>query len=87
MRTISESRFWEHYQPLENIKGWGDMIWEYEEVISAKIPIERVWTVIEDDRGRDLYASPGFHTVNTLGYLVTQEPWTDPARDAMYMRR
>lgn len=35
-----------------------------------------VWTVVEGDNGT-LYACPGFHTVNRLGYLVCELPFGD----------
>jgi hypothetical protein len=35
-----------------------------------------VWTIVEGDSGR-LYASAGFHLVNKLHYVVTEEEWTE----------
>lgn len=49
--------------------------WEYED--AAKMPLNQVWTVVEGDSGRDWWATTGFHIVNKLFYVVTQEPWTD----------
>ena len=32
------------------------------------------WTIVEGSRGR-LYATPGLHWVNRVGYLHTKQPW------------
>lgn len=39
-------------------------------------PAERVWTVMEHDDGRGADVLSGLHIVNTLGYVVTEVPWT-----------
>jgi len=51
-----------------------DQMFEYEEV--KDLPVNQVWTVVEGDDEK-LYASAGFHIVNKLYYVVTEEPWTD----------
>lgn len=49
-------------------------------------PVNHVWTVLESGDGDDgnWYASPGFHVVNRMGYVVTEKPWVDELRDAIY---
>ena len=49
-------------------------------------PFNHVWTILESGDGEDdnWYASPGFHTVNRMGYVMTKRPWTDELRDAIY---
>lgn len=47
---------------------------EHEEV--KDLPLHQVWTVVEGDSGK-LYAITGFHIVNKLHYVVTEEPWTE----------
>jgi len=49
-------------------------------------PMNHVWTVVEtgDDSNGSWYAQPGFHVVNTLGYVLTRKPWTDTTPDAIY---
>lgn len=57
-------------------------LFDYADV--ANEPLQHVWTVVEgDDDG--WYASPGFHVVNRLGYLLTTHPWTDETEDALWM--
>jgi len=51
-----------------------DQQFEHEDV--KDLPPNQVWTVVEGDNGK-LYASPGFHYVNKLHYVVTEEPWTE----------
>ena len=51
---------------------------------------ENVWTVVlsdeEEEDGIDSvwYICKGFHIVNRLGYIITEEPWTDDDEDAEY---
>ena len=49
-------------------------------------PLNHVWTIIESgsDEDSNWYASPGFHIVNRMGYVMTKKPWTDELRDAIY---
>ena len=35
-----------------------------------------LWTIVEGDNG-SLYADPGIRYVNRVGYLLTEEEWTD----------
>jgi hypothetical protein len=44
---------------------------------ALKFPRKRVWTVVEGDNGKDWYALTGYHIVNKLFYLVSEEQWTD----------
>ena len=85
MRVISETRLWGHYQPLPAPTPDSGTLWEYQQTLDHQV--EHVWTVIEDDCGRNWYASPGYHIVNVIGYIVTRLPWTDPSRDALYFGR
>lgn len=78
---ISEDEFWNEWRVIQ--KSSGDMF-EFEDVKDQ--PINHVWTVLEtgDDDNESWYASPGFHIVNRLGYVMTERPWTDELRDAVY---
>lgn len=51
-----------------------DQQFQHEEV--KDLPLNQVWTVVEGDNGK-LYAITGFHIVNKLHYVVTEEPWTE----------
>ena len=55
--------------------------WPYE--LTLDQPLANVWTVVEgDDDG--LYACKGYHVVNRVYYLVTEEPWTDETPDGVW---
>lgn len=38
-------------------------------------PNKRIWTIVDEED--KLYVIAGFHIVNRLGYLVTNEEWSD----------
>jgi hypothetical protein len=78
---ISESRFWNEWEVIQ--KASGDLF-EFEDVRDK--PLNQVWTIIDPANGDDgnWYASPGFHIVNRLGYVMTKRPWTDGTCDAIY---
>ena len=42
--------------------------------IGKKTEWRNVWTIIDGDSG-DLYTIAGFHFVNRIGYLITEDPW------------
>ena len=69
-----ESVWSDMYGVVDSPRGRGHQWWEYDEVIAANIPDERVWTVIQADDG-DLYALSGWHRVNRVCYMVTLNPW------------
>jgi hypothetical protein len=64
----------------------GDPLWTCAETRTE--PLTHVWTVVTGDNGEDEYASPGYHIVNRVGYVVTTHPWIDDTQDAeWYVRR
>lgn len=78
---ISERDFEEIWGVFRHSSG---NLFEFEEVRDK--PLNCVWTVIEsgDDTDGNWYASPGFHVVNKLGYVLTRKTWSDDTRDAIY---
>ena len=84
---ISERDFDEVWGARAKVSG---DLYFYEEVKS--LPIEYVWTVSEgedlNENGFNLdnnwYASPGIFVTNALGYLITERPWGDDTRDAIW---
>ena len=84
---LSEAEFEQQYGSTTPDDGY----FEYEDVKDA--PINHVWTVVEGDDEfecedgeyrSNLYALPGFHHVNRLGYIRTDKPWTDENIVAIY---
>lgn len=48
-----------------------------EEVEYVKqVPNNRIWTIVDGD-GDDLIIIAGYHFINRLGYLITNEAWED----------
>jgi len=59
----------------------------------AKMPLDRVWTVYEEDDVRTdgahylhWCATPGMAPSIALGYLVTTKPWSGATPDAIWYR-
>lgn len=50
-------------------------------------PVNLVWTITNSCGGRPDHwiASPGFHIVNVIGYVMTRKPWTSGTPDAFYI--
>lgn len=47
-------------------------------------PLRRVWTVVEGDSGA-LWALTGYHVVNRVYYLVTEQEWTADDEQAEFL--
>jgi hypothetical protein len=77
---ISRDDFDAIYKPRESPSG--EPVWTWDEVQAA--PLTHVWTVVTGDNGEDEYASPGYHIVNKVGYVVTEVPWPDDTTDAVW---
>ena len=43
-----------------------------------------LWTIVEADADGNLYAVSGWHYVNRIGYLVTEEVWTEEIEAVWY---
>lgn len=82
---LTETQFHERYTLEKNhldsnaaydgfmFETFGDEI----KYVLSKVPEERVWTITECDEGKDWVVSAGYGIVNRIGYLITQEPWSD----------
>ena len=59
-----------------------DTNWDIEDfdLMKETYPTNKIWTVIEDDEGNWI-ASKGFHIVNVIYWLVTEESWDDTTSD------
>lgn len=85
MRTITEDEFYEKFHPIGNhiVDGApfdGCMFETYGEeldYINKVTPNNRknIWTILENE-GK-LYISSGYHFVNRMGYLITEEEHDD----------
>lgn len=85
---ISENQFDEQYIPMPQSQD-GDMLTpSYGDAVSFAesqgLGESHVWAVTEGDDDESLYANPGPHAVNVIGYLVTEKPWQTGDEVAMY---
>ena len=78
---ISENEFWDEWKVIQRPSG---VLFEHAEVKGQSI--NHVWTILESGDSEDdsLYASPGFHVVNRIGYVLTRKPWIDGRCEAIY---
>ena len=80
---LTEDEFWEQYQPVQNhfiedgsfdgclFETYGEEV----QYVLSKIDECVVWTIIDgDDDTR--FISSGYHLVNRVGYLITENPYT-----------
>jgi len=69
--SLTEAEYDKRFQPFGNPADNDNDIWEHRHTLTQ--PTENVWSVLEVDD--DLYAIPGYHVVNVIGYNVTKQPW------------
>lgn len=84
MRQISENEFDTQFTTVKNHlddnASFGGCLFEtygteLDYVFEKSKITKNVWTYIEGDEG--LYIVTGFHRVNRLGFLITDEPYTE----------
>ena len=46
-------------------------------IAAAPDNIKHVFTIIDGEEDNNMYAAAGYHLVNRLGYVITNEPWED----------
>lgn len=71
MATMTEDEFDKRFTVIESA-GNGS----YHERVPEGVPPERVWTAVDGDDG-GIYLLPGYHIVNKVDYVITEEPWDD----------
>lgn len=78
---ISEDEFWDEWKVVKRSNG---ELFDFDDVKDR--PINLVWTILEsgDDVDERLYASPGLHFVNRVGYVMTKRAWVKDQYDAIY---
>ena len=86
MKKITEDEFYEKFTTVKNhldeSAGFDSCLFEtYGEELDYVFELSkkenRVWTVIENDDGEGLTYATGFHLVNRLGFLITEETWSE----------
>jgi len=72
-KCLNEDEFEQQYTTIEAPSG--STIWQREELVvngQSLYPDEQVWTYVSDEADG---AVAGWHVVNMLGYIVTEQPW------------
>jgi len=85
IKTITEDQFYEKFNPVknhldDNASFDGCMFETYDEEVDFVFELakkeKRVWTIIEGENDSMFYVT-GFHYVNRIGFLVTEEEYTE----------
>ncbi len=82
MKQLTEDEFYNQFtlvkNHLENNAAFDGCMYEtygeeLEYIFQLAKKENRVWTIIEGDRSDRVYYATGFHYVNRLGFLITEE--------------
>lgn len=88
---ITEEQFMDTYKPVATGREGEFMLDDFQEAVqfaeARGLTSNHVWTILESGDGDDdaLYVSAGYHLVNRLGYIVTEQPWETGIEDAVWM--
>jgi hypothetical protein len=81
MKQITENEFYENFTPVENHldnnASWDNCMFETygeEEDYVREQDNNNIWTIVEGDNDT-MFIESGFHIVNRMGYLITEEKW------------
>jgi hypothetical protein len=86
MKTLTGHEFTEQFTLIPNhldenaafdgymFETFGEEVKYVQEV--AKISPNKIWTIV-DGEGSSVWYTSGYHFVNRLGYLITEEEWTE----------
>lgn len=79
--TLSDDLWCKHYKPLNLDQ---DYLWytdkEFKEQLAKPDGIYNIWTVItthDEDEYEGTAIMNGVHTVNRLGYIITENSWME----------
>lgn len=85
---ISEADFDQKYEAMEVSRHGDQMAPTYQDALNfAKennLNEQHIWAITEGDNCESLFANPGAHLVNVIGYVVTKNPWESEDLIAMY---
>ena len=69
---LSEEAWEGLFKPIQTETG--DLL-SYQEALDKSPGNNFVWTVVESDNGKHQIVCPGIHTVNVMGFVITEVPW------------
>lgn len=82
MSLISEDDFMNDYSPVQLEREGEFMVETFRDAMrlaerQKRGDVHNVWAIIEsgDHDDESLYAAPGFHHVNVMGFIVTEKKW------------
>jgi hypothetical protein len=80
---MTEEEFYERFTVIPSKAGLnaGSEYMSWDE--AQNYPDNHVWTVVDSDDGSQLIAIPGYHFINRIDYMVTEQPWDDLAEEAI----
>lgn len=85
---ISEDSFMDDYRPITLGKDGDQIVQSYGQaqlaVQERELSEQHIWAIVESGDDGSLYASPGYHAVNTIGFVVTEKPWQSEVVDAIW---
>lgn len=80
MTNLNWTNFSKQYKPIKNtfVKDASCDGCLFEDKDHLKnVPNNRTWTLIDNNDGLDMFITNGVRIINSLGYIVTIEPWED----------
>lgn len=79
MKNLTEDEFDQQFTPIPD--GAGDLVRPGDEGLDRGS--DKLWTIVDGDDG-GLYAVSGWQYVNRVGYLITEESWTEETEAVWY---
>lgn len=80
MTNLNWTQFCDKYSPIKNTLEKdtpvdGFLFLDKDQL--RDIPLERIWSLIDDTVNADMYITNGARVINCLGWLVTRESWSE----------
>lgn len=72
MKSLTEEEFDKQFTPVPD--GDGEVVRPGDAGLNQSS--DKLWTIVDGDDG-GLYAVSGWHYVNRVGYLITEESWVE----------
>lgn len=78
MTNLNWTQFCDKYSPIKNTIESdtpcdGFLFLDKDQI--RDVPLERIWTLIEDQVNDDMFITNGARIINAHGWLVTRESW------------
>lgn len=80
MTNLNWTQFVDKYKPIKNVLEKDppcDGHLFQDKFYLKDISNNQIWTLIDNNDGSDMFITNGLRIINSLGYLIAIEPWTD----------